>query len=428
MRSKGDGTLFKRKDGYWVGGIELPPGPDGKRRYKRVVRKSRNDAIAELRKIKVELDAGRITTAATTTVEKWMDYWQREILPHRNLKPETNKTYRTTIRLYIVPYIGALRLDRLHPADIRTLYVNLQADVSTRAAQKAHQVLCLALKAAVRDELIAGSVMDRVDKPAHAKKASQAFDAPTTLHLLNTAARTQGEMWTARWMLGLATGLRESELLGLEWDRVHLDRAVIDCAWQMQRLQKAHGCGEPVDDDYPCGYKKSAYCPGAEWNFPAGMQWRECTGTLVWTRPKTKAGTRMVPLVPGMGEVLRTLAGGPNPHNLVFHHPDGRPFTQDQDQRMWRKLLKDAEIPHVPQHTIRHTTVSLLLDAGADSYVVESVIGHSDIATTRDYQHVSLELARRAWSSLEPILPTSSDSGKDNSGAGASIITAAKQI
>ena len=412
MRSKGDGTLFKRADGYWVGGVELPPGPDGKRRYKRIVRKDRNDCIVALRKIKVDLDAGRITTAATTTVEKWMDYWQREILPHRNLKPETNTGYRRTIRLYIVKYIGGLRLDRLHPSDIRTLYVTLRKDVSTRAAQKAHQVLCLALKAAVRDGVIVSSVMERVDKPAHAKKPSQAFDAPTTLHLLRTAAATQGAMWTARWMLGLATGLRESELLGLEWDRVHLDRAVIDCAWQMQRLQKAHGCGEPVGDDYPCGYKKSAYCPDAHWDLPAGMQYRECVGTLVWTRPKTKAGTRMVPLVPGMGKVLQSINGGPNPHNLVFHHPDGKPFTQDQDQKMWRRLLKDAEIPHVPQHTIRHTTVTLLLDAGVDSHVVESVIGHSDIATTRDYQHVSLELARRAWAALGPIVPTYDGSEK----------------
>ena len=47
-RDKGTGALFKRADGYWVGGVQLPPGPDGKRRYKRIVRKDRNAAMAAL--------------------------------------------------------------------------------------------------------------------------------------------------------------------------------------------------------------------------------------------------------------------------------------------------------------------------------------------------------------------------------------------
>ena len=31
-RAQGDGTLFKDSRGYWVGGVQLAPGPDGKRR------------------------------------------------------------------------------------------------------------------------------------------------------------------------------------------------------------------------------------------------------------------------------------------------------------------------------------------------------------------------------------------------------------
>ena len=106
-----------------------------------------------------------------------------------------------------------------------------------------------------------------------------------------------------------------------------------------------------------------------------------------------------------MVDVLRELRAGPNPHNLVVHHDDGRPFTQDRDQKMWKKLLVDAKVPHAPQHSIRHSTATLLLEAGVDSHVVQSVIGHSDIAITRGYQHVDLELARRGWQSLNSVLP-----------------------
>jgi integrase len=406
-RTRGDGTLFKRTDGYWVGGIELPAGPDGKRRHKRIVRKNRNDVIAALRQLKVNLDAGKITTAKTTTLTKWLDYWVEEILPHRDIKPGTSYSYKSTIRLHIKPHIGAKRLDKLHPSDFRGLYVLLQKTVSGRAAQKADQVLRLVIKAAVRDGVLAANVMDRVDKPAHNAKESTAFSAATTMHIIETAFATQGDMWGVRWALGFFTGCRESELLGAEWDRVNFDQALIDISWQLQRMQKQHGCGPVTGNGYPCGLKKSAYCPSSYWEFPASMVWRECENTLVWTVPKTKAGTRIVPLIPPALELLRALKATDvnNPHGLVFHHPNGKPFTQDQDQKMWKALLEAAGVDHVPQHTIRHSTATLLLESGADTHVIQSVIGHTEVSTTRGYQHVNLELARRAWGNLSQIMP-----------------------
>ena len=406
-RGAGDGTLFKRGDGYWVGGVELAPGADGKRRYKRIVRKSRNDCVAALRDLKKDIDAGKVTGAKSTSMAKWLDYWQTDILPHRNVKQGTILSYRNVVANHIVPHLGAKRLDKLHPADIRGLYTTLQDTIGGRCAQKADQVLRLALAAAVRDGVLGVSVMDRVDKPAHTAKDATVFSAPTSMHIISTALQTQGDVWGTRWALGFTTGARESEILGLEWDRVDLEHATLDISWQLQRLQKEHGCGKPVDGAYPCGMTRSSFCPGAHWKFPAGMVWRECVATLVWTRPKTKAGTRVIPLIPAMVDALRALrtTDGPNPHGLVFHHPDGAPITQDQDQRAWKQLLIDAKIPHAPQHSIRHSTATLLLEANVDGHVVQSVIGHSNITMTHQYQHVDLELARRAWANLGALMP-----------------------
>lgn len=406
-RSHGDGALFKRGDGYWVAGIELPAGPDGKRRHKRIVRRNRNDAAAALRKLRADLDAGKLASAPSTTADKWLDYWHAEILPHRNVKPGTTKSYADTIRLYLKPRLGAKRLARVTPADIRALYIDLQATVSTRAAQKADQVLRLAFKAAVRDGVVGFNVMERVDKPAHLSKQQMAFSAATAMKIVEAAVATQGEVWGARWLLGFLTGARECEILGLEWDRVDLERGCIDISWQLQRLQKAHGCGAPAAGTYPCGMVRVSFCPEAHWQFPASMEWRECEGTLVFTRPKTSAGTRLVPLLPEMVDILRRLRDldGTNPHGLVFHHPSGRPFSQDQDQKQWKAVLAAAEIPHAPQHTIRHSTATLLLEAGVDSHITQQVIGHSNVTVTRGYQHVDLELARQAWSNLGAVMP-----------------------
>ena len=97
-----------------------------------------------------------------------------------------------------------------------------------------------------------------------------------------------------------------------------------------------------------------------------------------------------------------------HPDELAIH-PDGSPISQDQDQKAWRKLLVSAQVPHVPQHSVRHSTATLLLEAGVDAHVLQSVIGHSNIVTTRGYQHVDLELARRAWQSLGRLMPGNTD-------------------
>jgi len=405
-RGAGDGTLFKRADGYWVGGIELPPGPDGHRRYKRIVRSTRNAAVKALRDLRRDIDTGRVTAKSSTTLGAWLDHWRTHILPHRKLAPNTIANYNRIAVNHITPTLGRTRLDRLTPVQIREFYVELTERVSGRAAQKADQVLRLAIKAAIRDGIIGINIMDRVDKPAHRAKDAHAFSAAETLKIIDTAFG-DGLMWGARWATGFCTAARESEILGLEWDRVDLDRGLMEVSWQLLRLQKQHGCGTTTADGWPCGRTRPSFCPQAHWNFPPGMVWRECTESLVWTRPKTRAGMRIIPLVAPLVEVLRQLqsVAEPNPHNLVFHRPDGHPITQDQDQRAWKKLLADAGIEHQPQHSVRHSTATLLLEAGVDVHIVQSVIGHSDIAMTRQYQHVNMDLARAAWSNLDTLLP-----------------------
>lgn len=411
-RTQGDGTLFKNARGYWVGGVELPPGRDGQRRVRRVVRKDRNAAIEALRTLRRDVESGALATSGSTTVSAWLDYWSTKILPNKDLKASTLYSYRSAIKLYLKPHLGRKRLAKLTPADIRRAYEAIESGSGGRSAQKADQTLRLAVKAAMREGIVNANVMDRVDKPLHRAGEGTAFDGTTAAHIIATAVEHQGVMWGARWATGFLTGARESEVLGLEWPRVDLDGAYVDIGWQLKREHKRHGCGDPVGERYPCGFVRQSFCPKAQWDFPRHLEWRHCTGTLVWTRPKSKAGTRLIPLVPALVEILRGLHGeevfNPNPHGLVFHHPDGRPISTEDDQQAWKELLVAAKIPHAKQHSIRHSTATLLLEAGVDTHVVQSVIGHSNIITTRAYQHVNLDLARAAWANLGAIMPPES--------------------
>lgn len=414
-RSPGDGTLFRDSRGYWVTGVELAPSADGKRRYKRIVRKDRNDAIKALRQLQADVAAGNVATTPDATVAKWLDYWLDNIMRSR-VKPTTFKAYGTTARLYVIPHLGAKKISRLTAADIRAMLTALQTSTTrrgnqgTRNAQKAHQLLHRALEDAVREGIVTRNVAAIVDKPAHIKTKRGAFSFEVSTHIIKTAIAAGDDTWSARWMLGFTTGERECEVLGLTWDRVDLEAGEIDTSWQLQPHQKKHGCGQPQDGAYPCGFKRVSFCPRAYWDFPPGFEWIPCEGTLIWTRPKSAAGIRRVPLTAGMLAALRVLKAndGYNPHNLVFHHPDGKPISQDQDQKAWKALLKSAGVEHVSQHVMRDSCATLLMESGVDGHIVQSILGHSDVVMTNQYQHVSLALARSAMSSLDVLITGSS--------------------
>jgi integrase len=184
--------------------------------------------------------------------------------------------------------------------------------------------------------------------------------------------------------MAFLTGARRGELLGLEWDRVDLDEGWIDLAWQLQRLPKD-------------------YKPGP------GVEARRIAGTLWWTRPKSRAGSRVVPLIAPLAAALRQLQNvqnGQNPHGLVFHHDDGRPISPEEHFADWKALLELAGIPHVPMHAARHTTATLLHAAGVDEDTRKLILGHSSATATRGYVHVDRSRAALALGNLSALMPS----------------------
>lgn len=414
-RTKGDGTLFKRGDGYWVGGVTIDV--NGKPTQKRVYSKTRNEAIRKLRELRKQIDAGQIPGTTTIKLEKWLDTWLHTI-KKPEVDPTTFRSYEASVRLYIKPTLGRKRLDKLSTDDVRQMHTTLQTaspkgDGSTRNAQKAHQVLGMALTSAMAELGLTRNVADLVGMPKHLPKKPVSFPPEVALHVMTVAEASCDEMWAARWKCGFLTGKRECELLGLTWDRVDLTNYELDISWQLQELTKVHGCGEPTLDAkypkglrYPCGKKKVSFCPDAGWDFPVGFEYEVCEGNLVWTRPKSRNTQDVaIPIIPPLDSILeRMLDHGTNPHNLVFHHPDGKPITQSQDQKAWQRLLKAANVPHVGQHTLRRTAATLMRKADVDEQTRMELFGHASVDVQRRYAGPDLQRHREAMGKLADIL------------------------
>ena len=408
-RGAGDGGLYKRGDGLWVGSVEIPSA-DGKRRRKTVTSKDRGNAARKLADLKRDIEAGLVVSTNKATVEQWLTHWLEDI--HRTeIRPKTYKHYEQAIRIHIVPHIGARRLDKLSVEDVRAMVRTIQG-YSTRAAVKAHQTLSKALDDAVKEGILMRNVAQAVHKPKHTAKPPQPIAAKAAKIFIRHRIDA-GDPLASRRAAAINTGARQGELLGLTWDRVDLDNGLLDLSWQLQLLSKVHGCPQVklTDGDnftYSCGRQKPGFCPQAHWNLPPGFEYLECYRSLCWTRPKSNAGTRIVPIAAPLLLLLREHAKSDagNPLNLVWHHPDGRPYSQKDDHEAWRAALRDASFsdPLPNLHAARHTTATLLLEAGVPEQIRMQIMGQSSVVAHRGYAHVDQSLKREAVERLSQLM------------------------
>ena len=134
---------------------------------------------------------------------------------------------------------------------------------------------------------------------------------------------------------------------------------------------------------------------------------------------KTEAGNRIVPLPLFVVEALvehRNLQETERDaaaqlwreepvSGLVFTTPLGHPVDHRNDHRRWKLLLKSAGVREVRLHDARHTTITLLAQAGVPRDIIALIVGHDDPAfTERVYTHIDTETARLAAKALESIL------------------------
>lgn len=440
-RARGEGSHYQRTDGTWVGVVNLPPGKDGKRRRRNVYSVNYETMVQKRRKLEIDIAEGRviidqdISDYAAGTVGEWLDHWLTDIHSVR-IRPGTLDDYARTIRLYIKPHVGHIQLVKLTSDDLRRSHRKVQ-ESSTRNAQIAHHVVSRALKDACAEGVLTRNVAGVVPTPRHIKQKRTGLTTDVARHIIRTAieideASVTGPLLATRWVAAFYTGARQGELLGLTWDRVDLDLGVIDLSWQLQQLKQVHGCGEPmstqdvgtsgtdciqtdasVNETYPCGRTRPGYCPAAHWEMPPGFEYEVCHRSLVWTRPKTASGRRYVPLVEPLKSMLsihdaQTNQPDTDPHNLVWHHRDGRPVGSREDYKLWKQLLQRAGVitegQTLPLHAARHTAATVLLEAGVDRLIVREVLGHADEAVTIGYQHVDMSLARSALGKLSQRL------------------------
>lgn len=169
--------------------------------------------------------------------------------------------------------------------------------------------------------------------------------------------------WRPLVITAVFTGLRASELRGLRWDDVDLDRAVLRVR---QRADRWNVIGSPKSD---AGKREVPLAPMVvnalrEWKLacPRLKENKDDEGRLWLVFPNTKRGVDSLPNMHRRGLGVLKLAAG---------------------------LAVDGSHPKYGLHSLRHAAASLFIEQGFTPKRVQALMGHSSIQVTFDtYGHL----------------------------------------
>ncbi|GII89238.1 site-specific integrase [Sphaerisporangium siamense] len=428
-KDNGEGTIYQSASGKWHGRVTMGTKLDGTPDRRHVERKTKEEVEKAVKALIKKRDAGLAGRAGRVqTVEKFGIYWLDTILPVADRAPRTIADYRSKCENWVFKYIGKVRLDKVGPDHLENLYAEMRKDGQAPGhIRKVHAVISSMYSSAVRRGVVAQNPAKLVEVPAAGDPEKDTLTRDEARKILS---ETQKRRNAARWSVGLATGTRQGETLGLRWQYLDLDTGVAKIWYQLQRLTWQHGCANP----HACGmaHHRGA-CPkdcGAHRHRPDCARGcyrtghvcpkpcpKGCTahakacpsrkgGGLVFRQIKEKR-RKNIHLAPELVAILRRhkeaqdferiVAGDEwTDHDLVFCQSNGQPIDPRVDWEEWADIVKEAGLRHHKLHAQRHTAATLALEAGIALAVVQEMLGHSDIRVTRGYSHVASPLAQDA--------------------------------
>lgn len=96
----------------------------------------------------------------------------------------------------------------------------------------------------------------------------------------------------------------------------------------------------------------------------------------------------------------RILSTGGGTNDYLFIHKDGRRVSRQDIYLIIKNLGEKVLHKHITPHTLRHSFATHMLENGADLRVVQELLGHSDVATTQLYTHVSKKRLKDVYFSI----------------------------
>jgi len=357
-RANHEGTFTKRKDGKWMGRIQI----DGKRYC--FYGSTRNEVSKKVEEAKSRHNSGAEIQPNNYTVEEWASFWLNNYIKLQ-VRENTFLKHVTNVNKHILPTLGEIPLQKLSIIHIQQLIKQkLEAGLSPSTVKIIRNTINAIMRYAVEVGIIVKNPVSSISVKNAPRKEIDTLSAEQIKYLLSEA--TGHKLYPALLIL-VTTGLRRSELCGLKWEDINWEQKAI-CI--QRSIVKLGGYDIRIHD--------------------------------------TKTGTsrRLIPLHETVVEVLKQYQQEQYPkREFIFSRPDGQPLYPEVIYDFLKSLGKRLGMPYINVHMLRHTCATLLLQVGENPKIVQELLGHSSIKVTLDiYSHVIPSMKKSAVDKLANII------------------------
>ena len=372
------GSISQRSKGSYQIRYNVFDANGQRKQVNETFRGSKADAEDLLAERQKEVRHGQYAEKSKLTLSDLMQQFLNEYCVPPKVRLRTRHGYEGQIGRYInksvrdgVSAIGHTHFQNLKPVQIKKLYADLlERGLSSTTVLHLHRLLKKVFNWAVGEGLASQNPLARVEAPAKGEYELAMWNIETIHDFIDLCADNQyGDVF----QFAIRTGLRRSEICGLQWDAVDLVEGRLRV---IRTVHSINGIG------------------------------------LVVGEPKTKKSRRTIGLSAETVNLLHSVKGGQLDMGLptsgagyVFTRPSGLPLVPQVVTKHFTGFVRQHNLPKMNFHGLRHAYASLCLVAGIDSKYVSESLGHSTISTTLDlYSHIIPGMQQHAADAVANLL------------------------
>ena len=367
-RPSGDGMVRKREDGRWEGRIVVGHKKNGTPIFQHAYAHTQKELTEKLHQNIERYQDVELTEDSRMTLGEWLDRWLTDY-KENTVRPGTLAGYRSCIENYIKLQLGGKQVSLVTSQDVQKLYRKLKENgrvrehprlgstLSDTTINRLHAIFHQAMEDALHAHIIAKNptVGATVPKASHAPKRVL---TDKELDTFLDAVR-EDKIWGDFFYVELTTGLRRGEICALRWEDFDTKQETLHVRRTLHKEK-----GKPLT-----------------------------TGDT-----KTYAGTRKIVLPPSTAQLLRERKKTA-PTEWIFPNPfdPEHPIAPGTAYNRLKVLLKEAGLPDIRFHDLRHTFATHAIASGVDAKTLSGILGHTNASFTLDtYTHVTPDMQKAA--------------------------------
>lgn len=374
--------------------IDLKTGKSKRdRRYETITAKGQREADTALAKFVADVTGDNYFEGKQIN---FVEFVNKEWFPKsadKQLAHTTRSTYINYLESRILPAFQYLRVDQVESRHIIDFLHNISEDGMRLDGKEGklagstifyhYRIIRDIFRYAVTSKVIEESPVDGINKPKVNKSKIDVYDDKEAAAVVR-ALDKELLHWRVVFKLAITTGMRRSELCGLDLDKhVDYDEGIVHVSealtytkqegYQIHEIKK----GENSEDEGKRDIYLSKIVVEDIKKIQKQKEKERADCDILWREGK---------------------------HNLLLSHPDGEPYNPSSIRNWWMRFLKRHELRYINPHALRHTSATLLINQGVHPKIISERLGHSDIKITMNtYGHALKKADKAATDKMDSI-------------------------